>query len=78
MMLLYCSSCGLIFREDDADVEEVDIGEAWGRPITERILICPKCGEVPEDYDGDEDDEHYVSPFADMADAYHPRRNEYD
>lgn len=74
MMLLHCSNCGLIFREDDAEIEEELIGEAWGRPIHERWLICPKCGQPVGEYDGDEEPEEITNPFEDFADMFNPGR----
>ena len=76
MMLLHCSNCGLIFREDDAEIEECLLGEAWGRPIYERYLLCPKCGETAGEYDGDEEPEVVDHPFEDMAYIGHPRRRD--
>ena len=76
MMLLHCSNCGLIFREDDAEIEECLLGEAWGRPIYERYLLCPKCGETAGEYDGDEEPEDIDHPFEDMAYISHPRRRD--
>lgn len=73
MMLLHCSNCGLIFREDDAEIEECLLGEAWGRPIYERYLLCPKCGETAGEYDGDEEPEEIDNPFESMAYICHPR-----
>lgn len=76
MMLLRCNECGLVFREDDAEIEEELIGEAWGRPIYERWLICPKCGQSVGEYDGDEEPEDIDHPFEDMAYIGHPRRRD--
>ena len=75
-MLLRCNECELVFREDDAEIEEELIGEAWGRPIYERWLICPKCGQPVGEYDGDEEPEVVDHPFEDMAYIGHPRRRD--
>lgn len=75
-MLLRCDECELVFREDDAEIEEELIGEAWGRPIYERWLICPKCGQPVGEYDGDEEPEDIDHPFEDMAYISHPRRRD--
>lgn len=75
-MLLRCNECELVFREDDAEIEEELIGEAWGRPIYERWLICPKCGQPVREYDGDEEPEVVDHPFEDMAYIGHPRRRD--
>ena len=75
-MLLRCNECELVFREDDAEIEEELIGEAWGRPIYERWLICPKCGQPVGEYDGDEEPEVVDHPFEDMDYIGHPRRRD--
>ena len=74
MMLLHCSNCGLVFREDDAEIEECLLGEAWGRPIYERNLLCPKCGETAGEYDGDEEPERVTSSLDDFANMFNPGR----
>ena len=76
MMLLRCNECGLVFREDDAEIEEELIGEAWGRPIYEKWLLCPKCNQPVGEYDGDEEPEDIDHPFEDMAYIGHPRRRD--
>ena len=73
-MLLRCNECELVFREDDAEIEEELIGEAWGRPIPERWLICPKCGQPVGEYDGDEEPEEITNPFENFAEMFNPRR----
>lgn len=75
-MLLRCNECGLVFREDDAEIEEELIGEAWGRPIYEKWLLCPKCNQPVGEYDGDEEPEDIDHPFEDMAYIGHPRRRD--
>ena len=75
-MLLRCNECELVFREDDAEIEEELIGEAWGRPIYEKFLICPKCGQPVGEYGGDEEPEVVDHPFEDMAYIGHPRRRD--
>lgn len=49
-MLYYCRTCGRLFREEDLEEREEVIAEAWGRPITERYLLCPECAEEVEEY----------------------------
>lgn len=43
-MLYYCDECGRTITEDQA-VEKEDLITYWGRPITNRYLVCPDCGE---------------------------------
>ena len=74
MMLVRCNECGLVFREDDAEIEEELIGEAWGRPIFERWLVCPKCNQPVGEYDGDEEPVDMDNPFEDFANMFNPGR----
>ena len=63
--MLYCESCKLIIEEEDADIEENDVGEAYGAPAIERYPICPNCGEPVADYMG-EKGRKYINEFKDI------------
>lgn len=52
-MLFFCKDCGRIYREEDVDEEEVYLAEAWGHPVTETYKLCPECGEIVNEYDGE-------------------------
>lgn len=58
-MLYHCRQCGRIYREEDVNVEEAYLAEAWGRPIYEKYITCPECGDNVDEYFGDpyEDDD---------------------
>lgn len=66
--LYYCEECGMIIREEDLDEQEYFVGEAWGRPIYDKELQCPCCGEVPVEYvdayrlDDDEEEPKMYEP----------------
>lgn len=43
-MLYYCDGCRRNITEEQA-VEKEELITYWGRPITDRYLACPECGE---------------------------------
>ena len=48
--LYYCEECKMTIREEDLVEKEYFLAEAWGRPIYDKELQCPCCGEVPIEY----------------------------
>ena len=63
-MSYYCDECEMVIRDADVDEAEYFIGEAWGRPIYEKALVCPCCGENVREFYGDEELERiYGNPF---------------
>ena len=60
-----CKECGVIIREEDVEIEEEYMGEAWGRPQHQKWWLCPICGENVEEYYGDEEKDglEYYEPM---------------
>lgn len=77
-MTYYCEECEMVIRDEDVEEESYYIGEAWGRPIYDNMLVCPKCGEpVGEYYGSPETDKCYGNPFTGFAESF-GRRDEDD
>ena len=43
-MLYRCCKCENTFTEDEIEVKEYCIGEAWGQLQYEHYGVCPYCG----------------------------------
>ncbi len=43
MRMMKCYNCGLIFKEEDADVRSECVGDFWGSPAYMDFNICPNC-----------------------------------
>lgn len=57
--MYFCEDCKLIIEDEDADIEENDVGFAYGRPAIETYPICPNCGEPVSEYHGEEGKKYY-------------------
>lgn len=38
-----CGDCGTVFNEDEAEYRSELVGEFWGAPAYNDILVCPRC-----------------------------------
>lgn len=54
-----CYNCGETFDEDDAEERRECVGEFWGSPAYDSVMICPECGsdEIEETDEGENNDD---------------------
>lgn len=52
-----CHECGCIFDEDDAGERRESVGEFWGSPSYQSIMVCPECDSDEIDETDEEDEE---------------------
>lgn len=52
----FCDECGKVIREEEVS-KSYEESEAWGHPVYEEWLVCPKCGEPVREYYGEIDDD---------------------
>ena len=54
-----CNNCGETFDEDDAEERRDCVGEFWGSPAYDSVMVCPECGsdEIEETDEGENDDD---------------------
>ena len=57
-MIYKCGNCGRVFSEDKADTRKEFVGEFWGAPAYQNILVCPDCrSDEIEEYTGEGEEE---------------------
>lgn len=52
-----CYNCGCIFDEEDAGERQENVGDFWGSPAYQSILVCPECDSDEIDETDEEEDE---------------------
>lgn len=58
-MIYKCGNCGRVFPDEKADTRKELVGEFWGAPAYQNILVCPDCrsDEIDEYYESEESDD---------------------
>lgn len=53
-----CYNCGKIFDEEDSGFKRELVGEFWGAPAYESVMVCPECrSDDLDEYTEEEEEE---------------------